>query len=262
MSGSPASVITETFTPRGIDLGALTLPEARKVWLTSRKPFIGKKTYADYGKYLVPLVKFFGTKIRLAAITSQHIRDYQNSRLQTCGASAINHELCVLVQMLKRARLWSAIADDYQPLPLPKSECGIALSDAESERLIRIAGSNPDWISAYLYILLGLNTTAGPSEVLTLRLMDVDLEKQIIRIQPEGAKNEWRVRVIPLNQTALGAVRLALDRARECGSGQPQHYLFPFRVKRNMWDPTRPQDHQDRMEGDSCGRRHQKAASL
>jgi integrase len=70
--------------------------------------------------------------------------------------------------------------------------------------------------------------------------MDVNLEEATIRINSEGANNQERVRVLPLNEEALWAVKLLLARAQECGSTEPEHYLIPFRVKRNSYDPTRP----------------------
>jgi integrase len=67
-------------------------------------------------------------------------------------------------------------------------------------------------------------------ELLTLRLKDIDIANRTIRIQPEGAKNSHRVRVIPLNDESLGALTQAITRAAALGSIKPEHYLFPFRV--------------------------------
>jgi hypothetical protein len=71
--------------------------------------------------------------------------------------------------------------------------------------------------------------------------MDVDLERATIRVQPQGAKNQHRIRTIPLNADALDAVKEAWERAGGLGACLPEHYLFPFRLKRDQWDPTRPQ---------------------
>jgi integrase len=90
-----------------------------------------------------------------------------------------------------------------------------------------------------------VNTTAGPSELLTLRLKDIDLANRTIRIQPEGAKNPHRVRVIPLNDESLCALTEAMTRAAALGSIKPGHYLFPFRLGRGksgaVYDPERHQ---------------------
>jgi hypothetical protein len=55
----------------------------------------------------------------------------------------------------------------------------------------------------------------------------VDLQYRTIRIQPGGAKNPHRIRVIPLNEIAFTAVDRALELARKRGSKDPDHYLFP-----------------------------------
>lgn len=46
---------------------------------------------------------------------------------------------------------------------------------------------------------------------------------------------------LPLNNTAFAAVCRAIEIAVSRGSRDPDHYLFPFRMKRDLWDPTRPQ---------------------
>jgi integrase len=89
--------------------------------------------------------------------------------------------------------------EDYQPLPLPKEKVGRVLSDEERERLLRVAGSNPNWEAAYLFAMISVNTGAGPKEVASLRLKDVDWQREEIHIPPHGAKNVTRIRPIPLN---------------------------------------------------------------
>jgi hypothetical protein len=90
---------------------------------------------------------------------------------------------------------------------------------------------------------MSINTSAGPKEILTLRLKDMDLENKepVIHIQPAGAKNTGRIRSIPLNEEAFKAAQLAVERAKKLGSLAPDHYLFPFRIHRALFDPTRHQ---------------------
>jgi integrase len=180
---------------------------------------------------------FFKRK-RLVEITAYDIRSYQNHRRVTCGASTINHECSLLQQMLKRACLWGKIEGDYQPLRLPPPR-GRALDDEERRLLLKAGASNANWEMAYLFIIISLNTAAGPNEVATLRLRDVDLEEKTMRVQPEGAKNQFRVRPLPLNEYALNAVKRAWELAQQRGSMLPDHYLFPYQTKRNHYDPTR-----------------------
>jgi hypothetical protein len=81
----------------------------------------------------------------------------------------------------------------------------------------------------------------GPGEVLSLRRKDIDLEKKTVTVNPEGAKNPNRVRLIPLEGSAFDVCKYALDQAEKKGSVSPEHYVFPFCNKVNNYDPTRHQ---------------------
>jgi len=223
-------------------LTALPFSDACESWLETRKPYISAKTHYEYSLNINTLGSFFG-ELRLQEIDGDLVRAYQKMRQQKCGAFSINHECGVLLQIRKRIGMPLA---DYQPLPLPKAERGRALSHEERERLFRIAKENPHWEAAYLFAVISVNTSAGPKETYTLRLKDVDLERGAIRIQPHGAKNVHRIRTIPLNDEALKAARRAVERANQLGCREPQHYLFPFRIRGGnihhaLYDPERHQ---------------------
>ena len=223
-----------------MSIAALTqLPfiEACEAWLESRRPYISAKTHHEYSLNIKTLGGFFG-ELRLQEIDGDLVRAYQRMRQTKCGPFAINHECNVLSQIRKRIGI---PLDDYQPLPLPKGERGKVLSEEQRERLLRIAKSNPNWEAAYLFAAVSVNTSAGPKETATLRLKDVDLESRFIKIQPGGAKNVHRIRTIPLNDEALQAATLAVERAKRLGSVEPEHYVFPFRINRALFDPTRHQ---------------------
>jgi integrase len=214
--------------------------EAASAWLESRRAYISPKTFHEYELNVKTLSAFFG-EMKLIEITPDQIRAYQKMRLTQCGPCGINHECSVLQQMLKRIGRWQDIAFDYQALPLPKEERGRALRDEEKKLLLDIASANPEWEAAYCFALISVNTSAGPKETYTLRLKDVDLDARVITIQPQGAKNVHRIRTIPLNTEALMGARLAVARAKRIGSVEPEHYLFPFRLKRNSHDPKHHQ---------------------
>ena len=223
-------------------LTALPFSDACESWLESRRPYLSEKTHHEYSLNIKTLATFFG-ELRLQEIDGDLVRAYQRARMTKCGAFAINHECGVLCQIRKRIGMPLA---DYQPLPLPKAERGRVLSHEERERLFRVASSNPNWEAAYLFAVIAVNTSAGPKETFTLRLRDVSLEQGTISIQPRGAKNVHRVRTIPLNDESLKAACRAYDRANELGSVEPDHYLFPFRVRggnihQAHYDPQRHQ---------------------
>ena len=223
------------------ELKQMLFPEAAEVWLATRTLYISTKTFHEYELNIRTLSKFFG-ETKLAEIDADKIRAYQRTRSQQqCGPSGINHECSVLQQMLKRVGLWEEIRPHYEPMPLPKETKGRALSDEEKVKLFEAAQTSTNWQSAFLFAMLSINTSAGPKEIATLRLKDVDLDNRVIMVQPGGAKNVHRVRSIPLNEEAFKAATLAVARAKCLGSIQPEHYLFPFRVHRSLFDPARYQ---------------------
>lgn len=221
-------------------LTAVPFAEACKLWLETRKPYLAESTYRDYSIYIKTLSNAFEAQ-RLPEIDGEQIRLYQRMRMASVGPSQINKECSVLQQMLKRSGLWNDFAHDYQPLPLPKGERGRALSDAEYMRLFRAAKSNPNWEAACIFAIISVNTSAGPKEVRTIRLRDVDLQQRTVYIHAGGAKNEYRIRAIPLNDEAFEAVQRGLARAAELGSIAPDDYLFPFSISRKHYDPARCQ---------------------
>lgn len=221
---------------------SLRFPEAARLWLDSRRPKLAPKTVLDCEYYIRNLGKRFAGRT-LSTITIEDFEQYQVERQKTAGASCINHELNVLSRILKRAGLWAALEDFYEPLPVPDSEVGIALSSEEEAHLLEVAKRKPRWKVVYYCSLISAATTAGPGELRHLRLKDVDLEKQEIHITV-GIKNKFRRRTVPLNDGALWAATELVERARKLGCSEPQHHLLPFRPKQAGagYDPTRPME--------------------
>jgi integrase len=212
---------------------------AGSLWLESRKPYLSPRTIHDYVGYIRILSGFFA-EMRLQEIGADQIRAYQRMRMARAGASCINKECSVLQQMLKRIGRWSEIETQYQPLPLPKESTHRALSAQEIEKLFRVGATNPNWEVAYCAFLLSINTSCGPGELRHLRRMDINWELLTLRVQPEGAKNEHRIRTIPLNGTAQRAMRHLWQRGERLGSVEPHNYIIPFRIKRGTYDRERP----------------------
>jgi integrase len=87
------------------------------------------------------------------------------------------------------------------------------------------------------------NKTRADRDRYQLRLRDINLEEGFLRVQPDGAKNAHRIRIIPLNPIARAAIERVLELAGKRGSKAPDHYLFPYRVRGNgtwgIYDPTK-----------------------
>ncbi|ABF42150.1 phage integrase [Candidatus Koribacter versatilis Ellin345] len=258
----PACEGTKNQIMMGQYLGEQFFPEAAAVWLRNRKS-ISESTKKDYRDHIDHLSTFFG-QMRLKDVHIGHVHTYQRSRqeairsskrhlatrhgdrrLNTDGASRINHELSCLGQVLRMAGLWEELRKFYEPLPLPKDSAGMALAEEEERYLFEVAKSRPRWMVAYCCALISRNTTAGPGEIRHLRLGDIELDTpagNFLRIE-EGVKNEFRKRPVPLNNDALKAVRFLLDRATQrLGAWRPEHFLLPHRAheKGSQPDPTRP----------------------
>jgi integrase len=230
---------TLTLIKPHLTLQQQTFAEAAAVWLETRKPFIKPVTVKDYNGYLKNLNPHFGA-IPLHQITADQIRKYQTHRTgEGASASSVNHESSVIIQILKRAHLWAELQPDYQAVPAPRWTPPKVLTPAQEQRLFELAASNPSWEAALLVITITNNTTASGCEVRGLRLKHIKLDEGIVMIPSDVVKNEFRARLIPLNPAATEAFIRAIARARALGAYAADHYLFPFRVKRNSYDPNR-----------------------
>jgi integrase len=230
-------------------LALLPFREAAERWLESRGAVLRGRTNQGYAHHISQLNKFFGD-LRLNRIHVGHLIAYQNARTEnagglwkkTCGPSIINHELSVVQQVMKRAKEWDRIGDNYMALPIPASQKRKVLDDIEKRQLFSVAASRPEWQMVVSVAKITFNTTAAGSELRNLRFEDVILDSGQPRIivNSDTAKNAHRGRVIGLNDTAKAAIEQCLERARALGAGKPEHYIFPFRENRSLWDPTRP----------------------
>lgn len=243
------------------DFGSLSVSEAGAIWQRMRAGKNLKPRTHEFTKWaLKSLTAFFGD-LPLAAITAGHLREYQAARRvnrmdvdggtmapwkKTAGASAINHELNVLQRMLTLAGLWGRIAPWYSPEPMPGwSPREIPDVDQEAN-LFRAASADPRCALALWVASITCNTSASGSELRYLRVRHLFLrspalgERSEVYIPQEGCKNNARPRKIPLNATARWAFECCYRRALSLGSTDADDFLFPFRLRRNTFDPTRP----------------------
>jgi integrase len=250
------------------DFSRLPFAQAAKVWLGIRqRGNLKARTHETNANYIEALGRFFGP-VRLCDITAGNVRTYQIARQgnvlevdgeithpwkRRAGNSIINHEISCLALIMQgkthkrqesRGKLWAKIQPLYSPLPIPSWSPRDVLTEEDEEQLFTVAASHPEAALAYWVACITNNTTASGIELRGLRLKNIMLRdhKEIseIYIPPDAVKNNSRPRKIALNRTARWAVEQCYKRALECGSCQPEHYLFSFRVRRNTWDPARP----------------------
>src|ERR1035438_6834892 len=222
------------------DFAKLAFEKANALWLEERKPVVAPKTHRIDMERTVPLKAAFGG-VRLCDITSDAVRAYQSKRAAKVSPRTVNLETKVLRMILRRARLWARIADDFRPLPENRKGPGVALSPEQERKLFEVASSKAGWNVAYYAALVASNTTARGGELKGLRIGDVNLIERTLRIQRDTTKTDAGARIVPLNDTAMWACARLLERAQKLGGADPIHYLFPaatFRHTRKS-DPDR-----------------------
>ena len=218
----------------------LNFPDAAEIWLLDRSIFLKPRTRKSYEDYISRLKTFFTGPI--GSITVDDLREYQRTRAERYDAKSINHDLNTLSQILARAGLWKPLAEEYRPLKPKRWTPPRVMKEDEKENFCRFAASSPDWELAYLVAMLTLNTSASGCELRGLQLKHINMEADppLMFVPSDTAKNEYRARVTPLIDEALGVMRRILARAHRLGSCQPDHYLFAFRIRPGVYDPTRP----------------------
>jgi len=233
------------------DMGKWLFEKAASDWLATRTNIVATQTLRIDRERLVPLLKAFGGR-RLEEITSEGgsaIRAYQMARVVLVTNRTVNLETKVLRMILRRARQWARVADDYKALPENKQGPGRALSTEEEKNLFSVASCNPNWVAAYYAGLVAANTMARGCEIKGLRLSDVNLTERTMTIRRSSTKTDAGCRVVPLNTITAWALARLLERAALLGASDPTHYIFPafrFRHTKEMsvagrgYDPTKP----------------------
>ncbi|MGA9671149.1 MAG: tyrosine-type recombinase/integrase [Terracidiphilus sp.] len=243
-----------------LGMAGQSFSEAAKVWQHVRRNSnsLRERTHESTDEYIAALSKFFG-KIVMRSINPGMLKAYQAARKANAIAvggrvvrpwsrkasdSRVNHEISVLAQMLKACRQWEKIRPYYFPLRLKNWSPREILSEQQEEELFEKVAGYPEAELAYYVAAITNNTTASGIELRCLKIDNVKLrpagEISEIYIPPEACKNDHRPRKIALNEAARWAMDKVVKRAEKLGSTKPEHYLFPFRVKRNRYDPDRP----------------------
>lgn len=217
-----------------------------------RHCYIRAKTLKGYTENVRELGRFFAN-MDVDAIRREDIRKYQQYRAtptderRGTGPNKIEKELAALCWILTSAGKWTEDLDKYERLKLEDPEIPQALSPAEQARLLE-AGKSAEHELMYCYAIVVLETTASEYEMRGLRIGDVDRGDGMIYVR--WGKRKMRARSIPLHAEydkqghlvpgcGQWAMAKLLARARALGSWARTHYLFPFRVKRNLYDPQR-----------------------
>ena len=231
------------------DLATLPFEKAAELWLGERVKLVAKGTYKIEKQRLAPLTQKLGT-LRLVDITAQHLRAYQLVRIEKVSPRTCNLELKVVRQLLKTARLWSRLADDYKPLRENSKGPGRALTPEQETKLFESAQKSLYLSAAFYAGLVAANTTLRGCELKGLQLRDVDLINRTLAVRRNSTKTDAGCRLIPLNNAAVWALTKLLERARLLKANDAEHYLFPasrckhtkegYEAGSGDYDPTKP----------------------
>jgi integrase len=169
-----------------------------------------------------------------------HIRNYQEERAEEAGPNKINQEVGTLIRILKAGECWTPQMDEmYMPLDHIDSDIPRAISLEEQERWLAATASTERLYMVNWYSIVALRTALGTNEMRGLQLGDINMAQRVVMVRSRSAKNKYRQRTVPLLDDAAWAMERLLERSRKLGSGAPQHFLFPFRLTTNFYDPTR-----------------------
>jgi integrase len=242
-----------------------TLPNERSLWTleqTTRQHLADRELRISRGSYLSEvticktLKRILGDNTRMDKLADrQVIRRYETTRLrEDISPKTINNEVLVLAAMLREAKLWVKLRDDYKKLHVRRSDVPDALSAEEAKRLLAYASTAQEDAVAPYAAVLAYSTGMRSREIkyLTLGSIHLDTPTPYIQVKRSSTKTDAGARKVALDQIAIWALRKLLDRGKRKGSIQPTHYLLPTRLDRHTrasdplkggtgWDPTHPQ---------------------
>lgn len=226
-------------TQASASLARQPFAQAADDYVKARKLELAAASQAKEDQLLVQLRAYF-QQTPLKSISAKQIIEYRAWRVeQKVGPATLNAEVGILRRIMKRARLWARVADDIRPLREP-STIGKALSEEETQKLLKTALMRPEWETAFLAAILCLNTTARGCELKGLQWSDVDLFAKTLTIRK--SKTDAGVRIVPLTDVAVSALGKLRRRAEGFGSVEPSHYVFAAFVPKFRLDGKRAVD--------------------
>lgn len=233
-----------------------TLEQARSWWIEFRKPRVAKGTLEAEGYRLKPMMRLAGN-VRLKQITNVTLDNYVTKRLaEEIAPWTINKEILAWSLILKKARLWRKLENDYKPLPVKVSDIGRALTRDELRHLAAVAVTEKDWEAAFYGSVLAANAGLRGGEIKKLTIGSLDLENRRLKIRRADTKTDAGARVIELNREATEAATRLVLRASllEPPATEPHHYLMPKHLSRiahgvhkgeRGYDPKQHQEYWD-----------------
>jgi integrase len=199
---------------------------AAREWLASRTT-LAPTTIATYEHFVSKLIAEFGRRL-ICDIADQEIADLQRKRLgEGKNPRTVNFEVNTLRQILKKHRLWGAIADRVSHLR-ERKDIGRAITSEDERRLLDAIKRSR---SAALLPLFVLSVDSGlrASEVRALRRADLELkwkdhviDSGILTV-PKSKTDAGTGRTVPITKRTCAVLTLWLSRFPQADSGS---YVF------------------------------------
>jgi len=194
---------------------------AVKAYLLEREAHWSPKTREMHSNSLRHLEPHFG-KLLLSEIRGEQISRYQRARLKA-GVSnrTVNIEVNLLRLVLRKAKLWSNIADDVTMLK-ERADVGRELSDDEVHRLLSACKASASR-GLYPAVLASIHTGLRSQELRLLRWHQVDLLEGIITVgksKTQGGEG----RLVYLSALAVQTLK---EWRSQFPAAQPSHAVFP-----------------------------------
>jgi len=226
------------FSPTG-EKAKWTLEEAEKWWISYREQLISPATLSSERYRLQHLRTFLKNK-RLKEISNDDLKEYASQRLKDgVGPHSINKEILLWSLVLKEAKLWARLREDYKPLKTTASDIGKAITREQLKKLAMVAQTATSWEVCFYGSVLAVSTGMRGGEVKKLRVGSVDVEARRLVIRRAGAKTDSSARIVELNRDGLEAVKRLIVRAKSLGASEPEHFLLPRHCSRVKHGPEK-----------------------
>lgn len=192
-------------------------------WLELKKPSLAPKSYSVEQYALKHLRPVFGQRL-LTDINAAAIARYVGSRRsQGAADKSIKLELGTLRGILKRAKLWAALAeDDLLPRLRDRDDVGRAVSTDEEKALLTACRASRSR-GLYTAVVIALNTGMRETEIRTLQWRQIDFEGRTVTVG-KSKTAAGTGRPIPMNDRLTLALRTW---AKQFPDRKQGHCVFP-----------------------------------
>lgn len=165
-----------------------TLSEFTEEYLNYVRNVKQKRSWTRDKELLTNLCKYFGDK-KLSGIAPKDLEDYKLARLKEVKPATINRALGCLKHLFNLAKRWKKFFGENPVTQVEffeeNNKLERILTPEEEERLLACSAPHLRPI-----VLCALNTGMRKGEILSLKWSNVDLENNIITIEPTNTKSK------------------------------------------------------------------------